>query len=144
WDSTGQLWGAMEFEEIYQAVNLASLIEKETALPEERKTISGVFHNRLDKKMLLQCDPTIIYGLGLKFDGNLRRTHLQDWDNPYNTYRHRGFPPTPICSPGLASLEAALNPEEHDYLYFVSRNDGSHHFSRNLSQHNRAVRKFQK
>lgn len=144
WESTEQLWKDMGFEDIYQTVNMASLIEKETALPEERRLISGVFHNRLDRNMLLQCDPTIIYGLGLEFDGNLRRVHLEDRENEYNTYRHRGFPPTPICSPGLASLEAALNPEDHDYLYFVSRNDGSHHFSKNLSQHNRAVRKFQK
>jgi UPF0755 protein len=144
WNSTAKLWKDMEFNEIYRMVNLASLIEKETAVKGERKIISGVFHNRLRNNMLLQCDPTIIYGLGEEFEGPIRRSHLDDRDNPYNTYRHQGFPPTPICSPGLASIRAALFPEEHSYLYFVSRNDGSHHFSRSLHEHNRAVNKYQR
>jgi UPF0755 protein len=144
WDSTATLWNDMEFNEIYRMINLASLIEKEAAVKKERKIISGVFHNRLRNNMLLQCDPTIIYGLGEEFEGPIRRSHLDDRDNPYNTYRHQGFPPTPICSPGMASIRAALFPEEHSYLYFVSRNDGSHHFSRSLSEHNRAVNKYQR
>lgn len=144
WQSTDKLWKDADFEEIYRTVNLASLIEKETGASHERNIISGVFHNRIEKNMLLQCDPTIIYGLGKEFAGRIRRSHLDDSENLYNTYRHRGFPPTPICSPGLASLKAALFPDEHDYLYFVSRNDGSHHFSKNLAEHNRAVNKYQR
>lgn len=144
WKSTDSLWLGMEFEEIYRTVNMASLIEKETGVSHERKIISGVFHNRIRKNMLFQCDPTIIYGLGKEFDGRIRRSHLDDRDNPYNTYQHRGFPPTPICSPGFASLEAALFPDEHDYLYFVSRNDGSHHFSKSLREHNQAVNRYQR
>jgi UPF0755 protein len=144
WKSTHALWQGMEFEEIYRTVNMASLIEKETGVSHERKIISGVFHNRIRKNMLFQCDPTIIYGLGEEFDVRIRRSHLDDRDNPYNTYQHRGFPPTPICSPGFASLEAALFPDEHDYLYFVSRNDGSHHFSKSLLEHNRAVGRYQR
>lgn len=144
WHSTSELWEGMDFEDIYRMVNLASLIEKETGVSKERKIISGVFHNRIRKNMLLQCDPTIIYGLGEKFEGRIRRSHLDDRGNPYNTYRHTGFPPTPICSPGLASLKAALFPDEHDYIFFVSRNDGSHQFSRTLVEHNRAVNKYQR
>lgn len=144
WNAAGGLWKDMDFDGIYQAVKLASLIEKETGISGERKTISGVFHNRIEKNMLLQCDPTIIYGLQEDFDGKIRRSHLDDRDNLYNTYKHRGFPPTPICSPGLASIEAALYPEKHDYLYFVSQNDGSHHFSKTLREHNRAVNKYQR
>ncbi|MFP4399921.1 MAG: endolytic transglycosylase MltG [Desulfonatronovibrio sp.] len=144
WNTTGELWKDMDFDDIYQAVNLASLIEKETGISGERKTISGVFHNRIGKNMRLQCDPTIIYGLKEDFDGIIRRSHLDNRDNLYNTYKHMGFPPTPICSPGLASMEAALYPEKHDYLYFVSKNDGSHHFSKSLREHNRAVNKYQR
>ncbi|WP_051617308.1 endolytic transglycosylase MltG [Desulfonatronovibrio hydrogenovorans] len=144
WKSTGHLWEQMDFDEVYQTINLASLVEKETGISAERRIVSGVFHNRIQKNMLLQCDPTIIYGLGEEFEGRLRRSHLEDRDNPYNTYRHRGFPPTPICSPGLASIKAALFPEEHNYLYFVSRNDGSHHFSKTLQEHNRAVNRYQR
>ncbi|WP_029893793.1 endolytic transglycosylase MltG [Desulfohalovibrio reitneri] len=130
-------------DKLHRLVILASLVEKETAAPSERKRIAGVYANRLELGMLLQCDPTVIYGLGDEFDGNLTRDHLRDRDNPYNTYRHRGLPPGPICSPGLAALEAAADPEEHDFLYFVSKKDGTHHFSRTLSEHNRAVRRFQ-
>jgi len=143
WKSTSDLWGEMSFDEIYDMVNKASLIEKETGVAPERRKISGVFHNRLKRNMLLQCDPTIIYGLGEDFEGRLRRMHLDDRDNPYNTYHHRGFPPTPICSPGRASIEAALDPQEHGYYYFVSRNDGTHHFSKTLQEHNRAVYRYQ-
>ena len=128
---------------VHNLVILASLVEKETGQTDERKTVAGVFANRLQKGMRLQCDPTVIYGLGPDFDGNLTRTDLRDADNAYNTYIHSGLPPGPICSPGLASLQAALNPEKHDFLYFVSKGDGSHHFSRTLSEHNRAVRRYQ-
>jgi UPF0755 protein len=101
-----------------------------------------VYHNRLKNNIRLQCDPTVIYAIP-DFDGNLRREHLK-LDSPYNTYRYRGLPPGPIASPGLASIEAALYPEEVDYQYFVSRNDGTHQFSATLRQHNRAVMKYQK
>ncbi|WP_415718454.1 endolytic transglycosylase MltG [Maridesulfovibrio sp.] len=129
--------------EIHKAVILASLIEKETGDISERRTIAGVFANRLNKGYLLQCDPTIIYGLGETFDGNLRKKHLNDDSNPYNTYKHRGLPPGPICSPGLDSLKAAINPEKHLYLYFVAKGDGSHYFSKSLKEHNEAVKKYQ-
>jgi UPF0755 protein len=135
--------GLPDFEEMQRTVILASLIEKETGDTSERARISGVFHNRLRRGMLIQCDPTIIYGLGPDFDGNLRKSDLTNRENPYNTYVHRGLPPGPICSPGLDSLLAAVHPEQHAYLYFVARGDGSHHFSRTLEEHNQAVRKFQ-
>ena len=124
-------------------LTLASLVEKETSRDDERARIAGVYANRLRKNMRLQCDPTIIYGIGPDFDGNLKRTHLRDRSNPYNTYMHAGLPPGPICSPGLASIEAALHPESHTYLYFVARGDGSHVFSKTLKEHNRYVRKYQ-
>ncbi|MFW5971086.1 MAG: endolytic transglycosylase MltG [Desulfovermiculus sp.] len=130
-------------QEIHDLVTLASLVEKETGQPGERRTVAGVLVNRLQRGMRLQCDPTVIYGLGRNFDGNLTRKHLQDSSNAYNTYAHAGLPPGPICSPGLDSLRAAQDPEDHEYLYFVSKGDGSHHFSRNLKEHNRAVRLYQ-
>ena len=126
----------------YEALTLASIIEKETALPEERRAIAGVFIRRLERGMRLQTDPTVIYGLGTKFDGNLRRKDLKR-DTPYNTYMHRGLPPTPIAMPGRDALNAAVHPEEGNVLYFVSRGDGSHHFSATLEEHNRAVIKYQ-
>jgi UPF0755 protein len=129
--------------EVYKTVILASLVEKETGDASERRTIAGVFVNRLNKGYLLQCDPTIIYGLGETFDGNLRKRHLTDKSNPYNSYQHRGLPPGPICSPGLESLKAAINPEKHSYLYFVAKGDGSHYFSKSLKEHNAAVKKYQ-
>lgn len=135
--------GLPEWKEMHKAVILASIVEKETGDATERARIAGVFHNRLKKRMLLQTDPTIIYGLGPSFDGNLTKSHLQDRSNPYNTYTKRGLPPGPICSPGLDALLAAINPETHDYLYFVAKGDGSHHFSKTLKEHNRAVRKYQ-
>lgn len=129
--------------EIHKTIILASLVEKETGDASERGTIAGVFTNRLNKGYLLQCDPTIIYGLGETFDGNLRKKHLNDKSNPYNSYKHRGLPPGPICSPGLESIKAAINPEKHSYLYFVAKGDGSHYFSKSLKEHNAAVKKYQ-
>lgn len=135
--------GAPRGRELFEAVVLASIVEKETGQSGERARIAGVFANRLQKKMLLQTDPTIIYGLGEKFDGNLKRSHLDDPKNPYNTYQHPGLPPGPICNPGLEALKAAASPEEHGYFYFVSKNDGSHHFSKSLEEHNSAVARYQ-
>ncbi|MFW6178490.1 MAG: endolytic transglycosylase MltG, partial [Desulfohalobiaceae bacterium] len=134
--------GLPDAEQVHRIVTLASLVEKETGTPKERRRIAGVFQNRLDQGMLLQCDPTVIYGLGPDSDTRLRKKQLQDKDNPYNTYQHPGLPPGPICSPGLESLKAAIDPEEHSYLYFVSKGDGSHKFSRSLREHNQAVRKY--
>jgi UPF0755 protein len=127
------------------AVILASLIEKETARPEEKKLVSAVFHNRLKAGMKLDCDPTIIYALKKKgpFEGRLRTKDLK-LDSPYNTYLYPGLPPGPIANPGKATLEAALYPAEADFLYFVSRNDGTHVFSRTLKEHSLAVLKYQK
>ncbi len=124
-------------------ITLASLVEKETAQAEERSRIAGVFSNRLNKGMRLQCDPTVIYGLGSDFNGNLTRKDLNNPKNPYNTYRHSGLPPGPICSPGLASIKAAMEPEDHDLYYFVATDKGFHAFSRTLKEHNAAVRKYQ-
>jgi len=143
WEASGDLWGNMDFSAIRDKVTLASLVEKESGVAEERRRIAGVFVNRLKRGMRLQCDPTVIYGLGPEFDGNLKRKDLGNPANAYNTYRHGGLPPGPICSPGLESMKAALNPEEHDFLYFVSRGDGTHKFSKTLAEHNRAVRRFQ-
>jgi len=127
----------------YDALILASIIEKETALPAERRLISGVFQQRLRRNMRLQTDPTVIYGLGDAFDGNLRRLDLER-DTPYNTYTRAGLPPTPIALPGNASLEAATDPENTDALYFVAtgRGDGSHYFSATLEEHEHAVRDY--
>jgi UPF0755 protein len=125
-----------------EALVLASIVEKETGLPEERETIAGVFVRRLQRGMRLQTDPTVIYGLGESFDGNLRRRDLRS-DTPYNTYTRHGLPPTPICMPGEAAIRAALNPAPGDSLYFVSRGDGSHQFSATLTEHNAAVRRYQ-
>lgn len=130
---------------IRQVVTLASLIEKETSIPEEKKLIAAVFHNRLRKGMKLDCDPTIIYALKEegRFAGHLRWKDLK-LNSPYNTYLFPGLPPSPICNPGLDSLQAALYPAAESFLYFVSKNDGSHYFSRSLKEHLRAVRKYQK
>ncbi len=124
-----------------EVVTLASIIEKEGGGVAEMPLISAVFHNRLKRKMRLQSDPTVIYGIE-DFDGNLRRKDLKQ-KTPYNTYRIRGLPPGPICSPGAEAIRAALFPAPVQYLYFVSKNNGSHHFSTNLADHNKAVLKYQ-
>jgi len=126
----------------HQVVILASVVEKETAAAEERPLIAGVFLNRLRRRIRLQSDPTVIYGLR-NFDGNLIRAHLQK-DTPYNTYTRRGLPVGPICNPGAASIQAVLNPTSTPYLYFVAKKDGTHHFSTNLVEHNAAVLRHQK
>jgi UPF0755 protein len=126
----------------HQIITLASIVEKETALPGERPLIARVFLNRLERGMRLQTDPTVIYGLE-NFDGNLTRRDLKS-ASPYNTYLVRGLPPGPIANPGKAAIEAVLYPAEGSYLYFVSKNDGSHHFSKSLKEHNRAVARYQK
>jgi UPF0755 protein len=130
---------------IRQVVTLASLIEKETAVASERPIVSAVYQNRLRLRMPLQCDPTVIYAMMLRgrWNGNIRRADLA-LDSPYNTYRYPGLPPGPIASPGRASIEAALRPADVPYLYFVSRNDGTHVFSRTLAEHNRAVNQYQR
>ena len=127
----------------YDALIMASLVEKETGAASERPIIAGVFVRRLQKKMRLQTDPTIIYGLGAEFDGNLRSHHLKDKSNLYNTYRHGGLTPTPIALAGREAIHAALNPAAGSELYFVAKGDGSHYFSDTLEQHQAAVRKYQ-
>ena len=133
----------LPFATPYDALILASIVEKETGRSEDRPLVAAVFVNRLRKGMLLQADPTVIYGLGEAFDGNLRRRDLAS-DTPYNTYTRAGLPPTPIAMPGLASLSVVLNPPDSDVLYFVSRGDGSSHFSRTLTEHDRAVTRYQR
>jgi len=126
----------------YEALIMASIIEKETGRAEEREQIGGVLVNRLRIGMRLQVDPTVIYGLGTSFDGNLKKIHLLE-DGPYNTYTRAGLPPTPIAMPGLASIRAALRPGQTNALYYVSRGDGSSQFSRTIEEHNRAVTRYQ-
>ena len=126
-----------------EALILASIVEKETGKGSDRAMISSVFHNRLRIGMRLQTDPTVIYGLGEAFDGNLRRVHLQT-DTPWNTYTRAGLPPTPIAMPGKAALLAAVQPASSQALYFVARGDGSSHFSASLEEHNRAVNRYQR
>ncbi len=126
----------------HQILTLASIIQKEAGNDEEMPLIASVFYNRLQRGMRLASDPTTIYALGAAFDGNLTRKDLRN-PSPYNTYRHRGLPPGPICSPGRQAIAAALVPAKSEYLYFVSRNNGRHYFSRTLREHNRAVRRFQ-
>ena len=127
----------------YEALIMASIVEKETGAAFERPQIAGVFLNRLRLGMRLQTDPTVIYGLGERFDGNLRKIDLQR-DTPYNTYTRAGLPPTPSAMPSEAAIQAALNPAKTDALYFVARGDGTHVFSRNLDAHNRAVNRYQR
>ncbi|MGH6623657.1 MAG: endolytic transglycosylase MltG [Burkholderiaceae bacterium] len=127
----------------YEALIMASIVEKETGVAAERPLIAGVFVNRLRAGMLLQTDPTVIYGLGERFDGNLRKRDLLA-DGPYNSYTRAGLPPTPIALPGKASIQAALKPATTDALYFVARGDGTSHFSASLAEHNRAVDKYQR
>jgi UPF0755 protein len=141
-----QEWAAREPNLPYQsaadALIMASIIEKETGRAEERELVSGALLNRLRIGMRLQVDPTVIYGLGTRFDGNLRKSDLLE-DGPYNSYLRVGLPPTPIAMPGLASLRAALHPAKTDALYYVARGDGSSQFSRSLEEHNRAVNRYQ-
>jgi UPF0755 protein len=127
----------------YQALIMASLVEKETGQKSERAMIAGVFVNRLKTGMLLQTDPTVIYGMGDKYDGKIRKKDLET-DTPYNTYTRAGLPPTPIALPGVESLAAALAPAKTEALYFVSRGDGTSHFSVNLNEHNKAVNQYQR
>jgi len=138
--SVPELWGTP-----LEVVILGSLIEAETAVPEERSRIAGVYLNRLRRGMLLQCDPTVVFALKRRHEwtGRLLRIH---WavDDPYNTYRYPGLPPGPINSPGRAAIRAALSPEEHRYLYFVAAPEGGHHFSETLAEHNRAVARWQR
>jgi UPF0755 protein len=126
----------------YEALILASIVEKETGQADERSQIAGVFARRLDKGMKLQTDPTVIYGMGERFDGNIRLKDLRE-DTPYNTYVHTGLPPTPICMPGRDALDAAVDPAPGKAIYFVSKGDGTHAFSTTLTEHNAAVRKYQ-
>ena len=142
-----EAWTARNQERImvktpYEALILASIIEKETGVPDERPEIAGVFTRRLKRGMKLQTDPTVIYGMGDSYGGNIRRRDLLQ-DTPYNTYVHRGLPPTPICMPGREAIDAALDPLPGKSLYFVATGDGRHVFSATLEQHNAAVRKYQ-
>jgi len=137
WEKTAQQAGFS----VHQVLTLASIIEKETGDPGERALISSVFHNRLKKKMRLASDPTVIYGIA-DFDGNLTRKHLRT-AGPYNTYLNTGLPPGPIASPGAEAIKAALFPEKSNYLFFVSKKNGTHQFSTNFTAHKRAVKKYQ-
>jgi UPF0755 protein len=134
---------AVPYRNLDEALTMASIVEKETGAPADRGKVASVFVNRLKRGMLLQTDPTVIYGLGDRFDGNLRKVDLLT-DTPYNTYTRAGLPPTPISLPGMASIQAALNPPATDFLYFVARGDGTSAFSRTLEEHNRAVNKYQR
>lgn len=134
---------SVPYKSPYEALIMASIVEKETGQKSDRNLVAGVFVNRLKRGMLLQTDPTVIYGMGEQYQGNIRKRDLQT-DTPYNTYTRAGLPPTPIALPGAASLAAALNPAKTDALYFVSRGDGSSHFSNNLNDHNQAVNKYQR
>lgn len=132
----------LPYESAYQALIVASLVEKETGRDADRARIGQVFATRLREGMRLQTDPSVIYGLGSRFNGNLQRRHLRE-DTPYNTYTRRGLPPTPIALPGAKSIAAVMHPAPGDFRYFVSRGDGSSHFSRSLAEHEAAVRKYQ-
>ncbi len=146
-DKTAVAWQARDIKVPYRTMNealiAASLIEKEARYDTERSTISGVIINRLKKNMLLQIDPTVIYGLGDRYKGAIYKSDLIE-NTPYNTYVHKGLPPTPIAMPGLASINAALHPEVNDYLYYVARGDGYHQFSKTLEEHNKAVTEARK
>jgi UPF0755 protein len=134
---------SMPYKTPYEALIMASIVEKETGTPADRGRVASVFVNRLRRGMLLQTDPTVIYGMGATFDGNIRKRDLTT-DTPWNTYTRAGLPPTPIAMPGMASIQAAMRPPPTDFLYFVARGDGSSAFSRTLEEHNRAVNKYQR
>jgi len=144
-----EVWGELEPKarerelSLHEVATLASIVEKETGAAPERPLIASVFHNRLGRGMRLESDPTIIYGIP-DFDGNLRRRDLDNAANPYNTYQIPGLPPGPIASPGRAALEAVVDPAESDFLFFVSRNDGTHHFSKTYREHARMVDRYQR
>ncbi|NOL48943.1 endolytic transglycosylase MltG [Pelistega europaea] len=138
WDKRAE---GLPLKSPYEALILASIVEKETGHGEDRAKIAGVFINRLRANMPLQTDPTVIYGMGDKYQGRIRKVDLQT-DTPWNTYTRNGLPPTPIASPGLLALQATLHPDEHKFYYFVSRGDGTSEFAENLNQHNRNVQKF--
>ena len=142
-ESWGKRNPSLPYKTPYEALIMASIVEKETGQKSERDMIAGVFINRLKRGMLLQTDPTVIYGMGEQYKGQIRKRNLQT-DTPYNTYTRAGLPPTPIALPGAAALAAALNPAKTESLYFVSRGDGTSHFSGNLDDHNRAVNKYQR
>jgi len=135
--------GELPYKDMYEALIIASIIEKEVGVTEEAPIIAGVFVNRLNIGMKLQSDPTVIYGMGKRFNGNITRKDLKK-DNPYNTYTRKKLPPSPISLPRLNSIEAALNPAKTNALYFVAKGNRRHHFSATLKEHNRAVRKYQK